>query len=116
MHSVISAQLKDIKHDQASHMPHFGGGGGGAWNSDSACKQTEKIVTSSAVPGQMKFYTKCKISGILEHSSFIIKHVKLQLPNLPKHPSANTSILLLFPKNHRQLLSFIHFTIISFIN
>lgn len=30
MHSVISAQLKDIKHDQASHMPHFGGGGGGS--------------------------------------------------------------------------------------
>ena len=47
---------------------------------------------------------------------FIHQKVKLQLPNLQKHPSANTSILLFFPKNHRQLLSLIHFVIVSFIN
>lgn len=54
----------------------------------------KKITTSSAAPNQMKFYTKCKISGILQRSSFIIKYVKLQSPNLQKHPSANTSIII----------------------
>lgn len=62
----------------------------------------------------MKLYTKCRISGILNY--FIIKDVKPQSPPPQKHPSVNTSILLLFTKTHWQLLSFIHFTAVPFIN
>lgn len=66
-------------------------------SSDSACKRTQKNVTSSAAPDQMKHYTKCRTSGILKH--FIIKDVKLQSPLSQKHPSANTTILFIYKES-----------------